>query len=98
LAIYIKIERTEYKNGIYFYEVNTNDFKENPFLIGIDPDHKLLHFYRPGSKKPDYSIDIDDPKNIGCGFVSEALAARVWVKARQAWQNNSFPEYLDHCA
>ena len=96
-----QFEKMKDSHLIHYYLVETRDSGGCHFYIGIDPNHKIVRFYKDETLQECVKVLDFNDRETGVGSipgVSDAIYIRVIIRCISAFAENKFPEYLDHCS
>lgn len=101
MAIWVKIEKMLEENGIGYYKVYKQNYKEIEFYISIDKKKRLIKFYfSEDFTKPVKIIDCnkkDEPIGPLHG-ASEINYIKAVIQGLKALDMDTFPDNLDYVA
>jgi hypothetical protein len=100
MAIWIKIQKILEKNGVGYYKIYKENYKETEFYMGIDKSARLIKFYiTEDFSKPVHIIDYNKNEPIGCiSGVSMMVFSRAFIQAVKVLDMETFPDVLDYAA
>jgi|SRR5579871_5338028 len=100
MAIYIEIKRIDTKDGIYYYQVSTEDFRiDKPFYISIDSLKMCMNVYEDQQyQKKRCSIDLQKPSLCECDFIMPELSARILASVKRALARGKLEDFISYQA
>jgi hypothetical protein len=100
MAIWVKIQKVLEKNGVGYYKIYKQDYREIEVYMGIDRPNKLISVYiTEDFPKPVHIIDYNKNEPIGCiPGVSMIVFSRAFIQAVKALDMDVFPDCLDYSA